>query len=206
VVNAGYAERFDFPILHRPAVVECLVDSFRADACVVSSRADLAALRRTDRPIALVLFGGDVTPAASNHFLGRPAYLRTLASSDFALCPPGVFMPHSHNLIEALAVGAVPVLNYADFCRPRLVDGVDCLGFATPDGLIAAVRRALAMAPAEVEPLRRAAARRYDLDLSPEAAARRLARFLARPGPGGRLVLNREFGTARAWSAARALG
>ena len=206
VVNGGYAERFDFPILPRPAVVECLVDSFRADACVVERRADLAALRRTDRPIALVLFGGDVTPTASNHFLGRPAYLRMLAGSDFALCPPGVFMPHSHNLVEALAVGTVPVLNYAGFCRPRLTHGVDCLEFATPDDLVAAVRRALAMAPTAVETLRRAASRRYDADLSPEAAARHLGRFLDGAGPAARLVLNREFNAARAWSAAHASG
>ena len=46
-------------------------------------------LRRTDRPIVVIRFGGDVSPEASNHFLSRPDYFRLLARSEFALCPPG---------------------------------------------------------------------------------------------------------------------
>ena len=206
VVNAGYAERFDFPMLPRPAVIEVVRDTFRAESCVVSRRADLAALRRTDRPIVLIVFGGDVTPMASNHFLGRERYARLLARSEFALCPPGVFMPHSHNLVEALAVGTIPVLNYPDFCRPALTPGVDCLAFRTPDDLVAAVRRALDAPAGEVRALRRAATDLYDDHLAPEGAARDLADWLAGRDPAGAsaplLVLNREFAAARAWSRA----
>lgn len=208
VVNDGYAERFDFPMMPRPAVVECVRDTFGAESCVVTRRADLAALRRTDRPIVLILFGGDVTPMASGHFLGRARYARLLARSEFALCPPGVFMPHAHNLVEALAVGTVPVLNYAGFCRPPLTPGVDCLAFRTPADLVAAVRRALAAPPAEVRGMRQAAAALYDAHLSPAGAARDLARWLAGhdldAGPAPLLLLNREFNAARAWSRARA--
>ena len=204
VVNAGYAERFDFPIMSRPAVVECVLDSFRADACVVTSRGELAALRRTDRPIVLIVFRGDVTPMASNHFLPRAAYFRMLAGSDFALCPPGVFMPHSHNLIEAMALGTIPVTNYPAFCRPELLDGTTCLAFATPDDLVATVRRTLDAPRDRVEAMRGAVARYYDDELSPEGTARRLAAWLDHAGPDARLVLNREFPAARAWSAAHA--
>ena len=206
VVNPGYAERLDFPIMPRPAVVECVRDTFRAESCVVTGRADLAALRRTDRPIVLILFGGAVTPMASDHVLGRRHYSRLLARSEFALCPPGVFMPHSHNLVEALAVGTIPVLNYPDFCRPPLTPGADCLAFRTPEDLIAAVRHALAAPPAEIRAMRAAATALYDAEFSPAAAARNLGPWLAGHdfGPGSApLILNREFPTAQAWSRAR---
>lgn len=204
VVHGGYAERFDFPILPRPAIVDCVAETFRADACIVTNQAEARQARGTDRPIVLILFRGDVTPMASNHFVGRAAYLRTLARSEFALCPPGVFMPHSHNLVEAMAVGTVPVLNYPEFCRPRLVDGESCLAFRTTDDLIATVRRVLTIEPTTIAPIRRAVVNHYDRVLSPEGAARRLAEALAQPGPNLRLALNREFETARAWSRSRA--
>jgi len=206
VVNEGYSDRFDFPIMTRPEVVECVLETFRADACVVASRSDLATLRRTDRPIVLVVFRGDVTPMASNHFLPRERYLRMLAGSRFALCPPGVFMPHSHNLIEAMAVGTIPLINYPEFCRPTLTVGENCLAFSTPEQLCDAVRRALSAPEGEVQAMREAVSRHYDEELSPEGAARKLAGFLAQAGPESRLVVNREFMAARLWSRKNAPG
>jgi len=161
-------------------------------------------LRRTDRPIILILFRGDVTPMASNHFLSRERYLRMLARSEFALCPPGVFMPHSHNLVEAMAVGTIPLVNYPDFCHPELTAGTNCLAFAAPDELKGAVRRALAAPDVAIQPMRRAVIRYYDEELSPSGTARRLARVLAQPGPTYPLILNREFAAARLWSRGKA--
>ncbi len=204
VVNEGYVERFDFPIMNRPAIVECVLETFRSDACVVSSRSDLAALRRTDRPIVLIVFRGDVTPTASNHFLSRESYLRMLARSRFALCPPGVFMPHSHNLVEAMAVGTIPLINYPEFCRPELADGETCLTFSSPEELRDAVRRALTASTEQTQSMTGAVTRYYDEELSPEGTARKLARFLAQAGPESRLILNREFITARLWSRGKA--
>ena len=202
VVNDGYVGRFDFPILTRSAIVEFVLDTFRDDACIVTSRSDLRALRRTDRPIALVVFRGDITPMASNHYLTRTRYLGLLSRSACALCPPGVFMPHSHNLIEAMAVGTVPLLNYAEFCRPRLIDGRTCLAFSTLDDLSSTIRRALSLPLAEIDTLSRAVTRTYDEDLSPAGAARHLARWLAARQPDAPLILNREFAAARSWSRA----
>jgi len=204
VVNEGYVERFDFPMMTRPAIVECVLETFRSDACVVSSRSDLAALRRTDRPIVLIVFRGDVTPTASNHLLSRESYLRMLARSRFALCPPGVFMPHSHNLVEAMAVGTIPLINYPEFCRPELTDGETCLAFSTPDELCDAVRRALNVSSEQAQAMTGAVTRYYDEELSPDGTARKLARFLAQAGPESRLILNREFTTARLWSRGKA--
>ncbi len=202
VVNDGYRDRFDFPIMARPAILDYVRETFRSDACVVASRADLPALRRTDRPIVLILFRGDITPTASNHFLSRASYFRWLARAEFALCPPGVFMPHSHNLIEALAVGTIPVTNYPTFARPPLTDGQTCLAFATPDELGRAVRRTLTLPDPVIQAMRGAVTQTYDDDLSPAGFARHLAQVLDRPGPDDPLILNREFETARLWSRA----
>ncbi len=205
VVNDGYADRFDFPILDRPTIFDCVADTFRADACIVTCRAELAQIRRTDRPILLIRFEGDITPSASNHFLSRPAYLRTLARSEFALCPPGVFMPHAHNLIEALAVGTIPVLNYPQFCHPPLIPDQICLAFTTPETLITTVRQTLTLPPTPLQTLRAATTHHYDSHLSPPGAAQTLASLFAQTNPPPRLIVNREFMAARLWSRAQVL-
>ena len=97
--------------------------------------------------------------------------------------PPGYTVPHSHNLIEALAVGTAPLLNYAHLYRPALTPGQNCLGFDTADGLRRAVVEALALPPTAAAALRAAAAAFYDAECRPEAFAAKLAAALGRAGP-----------------------
>ncbi len=62
-------------------------------------------------------------------------WFRIMAHVDVFLCPPGIAHPMSHNAIEAMAAGAVPVLNYPEWFHPRLRDGVNCFEFASPEDL-----------------------------------------------------------------------
>ena len=63
------------------------------------------------------------------------AALDALAKADFFLACPGVGMPLCHNLIEAIAAGAIPILQYAAYLpqrRAMLQDWVDWLQQADP--------------------------------------------------------------------------
>ena len=94
-------------------------------------------------------------------------WLDALAKADFFLACPGVGMPLCHNLIEALAAGAIPILQYAAYLPQPLEDGVNCLAFADPAGLGDAIRRAIAMTPEEILRLRTNVSRYYDTYLAP---------------------------------------
>jgi len=94
-------------------------------------------------------------------------WLDALAKADFFLACPGVGMPLCHNLIEALAAGAVPILQYAAYLPQPLEDGVNCLAFTDPAGLGDAIRRAVAMAPEEIRRLRANVRRYHDTYLAP---------------------------------------
>ena len=101
-------------------------------------------------------------------------WLDALAKADFFLACPGVGMPLCHNLIEALAAGAIPILQYADYLPEPLEDGVNCLAFADPAGLAAAIRRAVAMTPEDILRLRVNVRHYYDAYLAPGRFARSL--------------------------------
>jgi len=61
-------------------------------------------------------------------------WLPILSSGDFYLCLPGMGMPWSHNAYEAMAVGAIPILQYNKMFYPPLEHLENCLVY---DSLIA---------------------------------------------------------------------
>lgn len=52
----------------------------------------------------------------------------TFASFYYYLALPGIEVPYSHNLAEAMSVGCIPIIhkNYASLMDPKLVGGVNC--------------------------------------------------------------------------------
>ncbi len=106
-------------------------------------------------------------------------WLSTLAQADFFLAAPGTHMPLCHNLVEAMLVGTIPILEYGSYLEPALEDGVNCLAFRGSPSLDRAVERAVAIGPDELLALRvrvREYAARW---LAPGLFARRL---LEEPG------------------------
>lgn len=94
-------------------------------------------------------------------------WLEAMAKGDFFLACPGVGMPLCHNLVEAMAVGAVPILQYSRYLSPELQDGVNCLSFDDEVSLKAVVARVLAMGDDEVRTLRAGVKAYFDQNQSP---------------------------------------
>jgi hypothetical protein len=109
-------------------------------------------------------------------------WLSTLAKADFFVAPPGYMQPYCHNLVEAMAVGTVPVFQFPDLFRPPLRDGLECLAFEDAAGLARIVDSILrGKLDASIEGMRRAAAAYHDSYLHPDAAARRIRAFMEDP-------------------------
>lgn len=101
-------------------------------------------------------------------------WLEALGKADFFLACPGVDMPLCHNLIEALAAGCIPILQYSNYLPPPLTDGENCLAFTDAAGLRETIAKALALSPEEIRILRENVRKYYDEFLAPGQFARRL--------------------------------
>ncbi len=101
-------------------------------------------------------------------------WLATLANSNFFLACPGVRYPMSHNLIEALAVGSIPITQYPEMFFPALEDGKNCLVFNSEKELLEKIQQAMTMSAEQIISMRNAAQVYYDTYLKPDACIKQL--------------------------------
>jgi hypothetical protein len=168
-IDREYGEYFHFPMMNRSQVLTAVADRF-ADRLVIANDPDILQHLRYSKLDILFSVTNDPTPLADNHnkhALPLYQYLGLAARSWFFLCPPGVEMPFSHNLYEAMLVGAIPILNYADYLTPRLEDGINCLTFSTPEELLLKVEEALTWNEARLLSVRNNVIQYYERHLDP---------------------------------------
>lgn len=145
-------------------------------------RAEVVAtvLEKLDRDAALIDQEADFRQLFSGRYAGRCAvldtsklwvddrqWLNSLAKVDFFLCPPGICMPMCHNAVEAMAVGAIPIISYPEWFNPGLSHLENCLVFGDKDDLEAQVRRALSMEKKEILAMRARVIDYYETHLKP---------------------------------------
>jgi hypothetical protein len=163
--RSAYSEKFHFPILSRDKVLTHVLSTF----------GDRIATRRDARSKPIVmLITSDISDILEKHALSLPDYMDTMARSAFFICPPGTLMPHSHNMVEAMSVGAIPITNYHSYVTPPLTPDVNCLAFSTLKELEEVIERALRMSEAEIRKMRLAVIDYYDRHLDPKSFGKTL--------------------------------
>lgn len=101
-------------------------------------------------------------------------WLGTLARSHFFLACPGVRYPMSHNIVESMAVGSIPITQYPEMFFPPLEDGKNCLVFNNEMELKIAIKNAMTMGDSAVKAMAQGAIDYYEEYLAPIASISRL--------------------------------
>lgn len=101
-------------------------------------------------------------------------WMDVIARADFFLCPPGIVMPMCHNIVEAMAIGTIPITSYPEWFSPKLEHLKNCVVFNGKDDLIDKVNMALAMSDDQKLEIRENAMRYYELHLKPETFVRKV--------------------------------
>jgi hypothetical protein len=90
-----------------------------------------------------------------------------LVSSDFFIACPGVNMPLCHNLIEAMACGCVPIIQFPELLPKPLEHQINCLAFSDEKSLVRVIEESLEMSDAEIKKMRLAVIDYYHKHLHP---------------------------------------
>lgn len=101
-------------------------------------------------------------------------WLEVLSKAQALVCPPGVFMPHCHNLIEAMSVGTVPITQYGDLFDPVLRDGENAIGFRDLDDLGQKVSQVLDQREGFFQRFRKNVIEYYEKNLAPGSLLSRI--------------------------------
>jgi len=96
-------------------------------------------------------------------------WLESLAKSDFFLCPPGYVMPMCHNVIEAMSVGTIPIINYHEWLDPSLADMVNCVAFDDKIDLIRKINLVLNLDKEKINEMKASVIEYYRNNLDPVA-------------------------------------
>lgn len=153
----------------------------RVDASEIVKPDDAGAWLDGNEKQRLVIF------ETQHQMIPRDRWLEALRKVDFFLACPGVDMPACHNLVESLAMGAIPILQYSQYMTPSLQHGVNCLSFHDEESLRRVVDEALHMSPQRIRELRRNARKHYEDFFAQGKFAQRL---LQGPEPTRTLLLN----------------
>lgn len=157
-----------FHKLSRPEIIETVLSSLGSQVMLVQSEERMQRVlsgEAIDKCVIVDSLRAPVKPAN---------WLRFLAKTEFFLCPPGVSMPVCHNVIEAMAVGSIPILNYAEWFHPPLEDGKDCIQFDGSKDLLGKLRLVLGFAPSRIERMRANVIRYYEEHLTPESFSEKI--------------------------------
>ena len=92
-------------------------------------------------------------------------WMKTIGNSSFFLAFPGVDMPLSHNLIEALSVGTIPILQYNQHLTPALKDGLNCLTYSDEQSLIDTIKTACTLPTERIQKMSEAVTAYYKKNL-----------------------------------------
>jgi hypothetical protein len=164
--SSFYSDHFRFPILSRDKILGHVAAKFE---WAVTSE-----LSRSGSRSILIVSNDWPNNATNGRRLSLREYLDVTSRSDFFICPPGYLMPHSHNLIEAMSVGTIPITNYHLYMRPPLTPDGNCLAFSTVEELERVINRALCMPEAEIQRLREGAISYYEEYMEPESFGKKL--------------------------------
>lgn len=86
-----------------------------------------------------------------------------LSSANFLFCAPGMTMPLCHNVIEAMSLGVIPILNYNNWLNPSLTDRLNCFVYNSLDEIDDVIQKALFLSGTEILEMKSQVIKFYDL-------------------------------------------
>ncbi len=160
VEKEKYGRCFLFPILNRSQIMEYILEHF-SDHIANSMQAPKMEIT--------MLITSDTRDIVEKHPFSPAKFFQALTKADFFIAPPGWVMPHSHNIIEAMTAGSIPITNYAHLFDPPLQSGTNCLSFASYQDLDRVLWEAINMPAEKVEFMRKETLEYYQRHLRPSA-------------------------------------
>lgn len=162
-----------FKVLDRFEILNVLDKGLQEnEKFIIQNKEDLNNLWKNDYLNRFVRTDWEWSPEKSKNLAIRipnDKWLETLAQSNFFLATPGIRMPMCHNIIEAMSVGTIPILQYASHFEPHLKHLKNCLIFENKKDLVQQVRLALQMNKTQLAEMKQNVLQYYESFHTPQS-------------------------------------
>jgi len=138
--------------ISRPNIIKFICDNFDMNKKIILN--DLSHSNEYSNKIHIIDTNSIRIPCEN--------WLNILSESHFFLACPGVRSPVCHNVVEAMAVGVIPILEYPEYFFPPLEDMSNCIVFKAESGLIKAVKKVLELPIEEIKIISKNVMKYYD--------------------------------------------
>ncbi|WP_340063811.1 hypothetical protein [Ascidiimonas aurantiaca] len=105
---------------------------------------------------------------SSDYKIPFEQWLEVLSRAVFFLACSGSKMPMCHNVVEAMSVGTIPILEYPEFFSPPLEHKKNCIVYSGVDDLHEKIHEVLHMPSSEIIEMKANAIAYYEKWLTPE--------------------------------------
>lgn len=166
----GYTKSFvQYPKqkLSRTDVVQTIVAQAPGDVLFIQDDSSLAMAFEQNNHNKCVIVNTEKV------WVDEKDWLENISRAHFFLCPPGICMPMCHNVIEAMAVGAIPIINYPEWFSPGLKHLHNCIVFDDKEDLVKIIQDVLSMDQEHISNMRKNVIEYYENHLIP-------AKFISR--------------------------
>jgi hypothetical protein len=93
-------------------------------------------------------------------------YFKLLEQANFFLAASGIIMPQCHNIIEAMAAGCIPLIEYGDWFTPPLEHNVNAIAFKGSEDLVDKIKYILTLTEIDIAKLRQGVLDYYENNLT----------------------------------------
>jgi hypothetical protein len=104
-------------------------------------------------------------------------WIELIGRFEFFIATPGLYMPLSHNVIEAMSQGTIPVLQYPEYFKPILQNGINCILFKNLDEFLSIINMCMNLSNDEVKLLSLNTRTYFKNYISPISFCKNLERF-----------------------------
>jgi len=195
----AYSADFHFPMLNRYQILQKILSDFAESIVFLNDEASISGLLEGEKhkPIVMSIVQNRAN-TLDKFLLSHEDYLRLLSLSYFFVAPPGVSIPHSHNVIEGIMVGTIPILNYSSYgWTPPLEHGKDCITFTDENDLKTKINEVLSLPEERILEMQTNVLAYYKKYLKPESFGARLRND---PDTKFTVYVNAEGETARLYA------
>jgi hypothetical protein len=172
--SKGVLERFFSGIISRAKMLEHVQEKFKEEAILVTDDKVLYRILDSEHRLNKIIINVARTPQST--------WLEILSRSHFFICLPGVSMPWSHNAVEAMSVGTIPIIQYNHLFTPPLEHMKNCISFGSYEEFDRAVSIALSLDEEQLIQLKNGVIEYYDTYLNTNRVVDKVTSFLDSPG------------------------